>query len=117
MEVNENLPEEERNKILEKNKQLDEENSRKITPQGLSFRVNEFINISEIFECVATAVDKIGKQVAFSVWDNSIETDNTFAVDIGLGMRANNIILNSLNFKSERINKINRYVDLIEDYY
>lgn len=117
MEVNENLPEDEKNEVLEKNKQLDEENSRKISPQGLSFRVNEFVNISEIFECIATAIDKIGKHVAYTVWDNNVDTDNSFAVDIGLGIKANNIILNSLNFKPERINKINKYLELIEEYY
>jgi len=62
-------------------------------------------------------VDKIGKNVSFSVWDNNVETDNSFAVDIGLGMKANYIILNSLNLKPERLNKINRYIEFIEQYY
>jgi len=102
---------------MEKNRVIEEENLKKITPQSLSFRVNEFTTISEIFECVGCAIDKLGKNVGFTVWDNNVETDNSFAVDIGIGMRANNIILNSLNLKPERINKINRYIDLIEEYY
>jgi enolase len=116
-EVQEGLPEDEKNALFEKNRIIDEENSRKIIPPGLSFRINEFVNISEIFESVSLGLDKIGKNASFTVWDSNIDSDNTFTVDIGLGMRANYIILNAINFKSERMVKINKYLEYIEELY
>ena len=116
MEVNENLPEHEKNEIFDKNRIVDEDNGKKISPPGLSLRINEFVNLTEMFDCVTLAYGKI-KKVGLSLWDNHVDSDNSFVVDLALGIKANNIMLNALNFKSEKMNKINRYLELIEEYY
>lgn len=117
IEINENLKYEEKNELLEKNKIIDEENQRKINPTGLSLRINEYVNISEMFDCVALGTNKLAKNLALTIWDSSIDSDNSFAIDIALGIKANNIILNAFNLKTERMIKINKYLDIIDEYY
>lgn len=102
---------------MEKNRIIDEENSKCYFPKGISMRINEFVNISEIFESVGLAHEKLGENVNLSVWDSNVDSDNNFVIDLGIGMKAKNIFLNAINNKSEKINKINRYIELIEDSY
>jgi len=118
-EVNDYMSEEEKNKIYEDNKRNGEENLKKIQFNYLSFRLGECVSISELFECYQFAKTKmisLNKQkVGFSLWDNGVENDHTFIVDIGIGLKANMIILHGINNKNERVNKINRNIDLIEE--
>ena len=103
--------------LLEKNRIIDEENSKTYFPKGISMRVNEFVNISEVFECITFACDKLGENLSFSVWDNNIDSENDFVIDVGFGIKAKNIFLNAINTKSEKMNKINKYIQLVEDCY
>lgn len=80
-------------------------------------RINEFVNISEIFECVLLGYDKLGENLSLSVWDSNIDSDNNFVIDLGLGIKAKHIFLNALNTKPEKMNKINKYIELIEECY
>ena len=80
-------------------------------------RINEFVNISEIFECLGLSYEKLGENFNLSVWDNNIDSDNNFVIDLGFGLKAKNIFLNSINTKGEKMNKINKYIQLVEDFY
>ena len=80
-------------------------------------RINEFVNISEIFECTGLTYEKLGEKVNLSVWDNSIDSDNNFVIDLGFGLKAKNIFLSAINTKNEKLNKINKYIQLVEECY
>ena len=54
---------------MEKNRIIDEENSKTYFPKGVSFRINEFVNISEIFECTGLTYERLGEKVNLSVFD------------------------------------------------
>lgn len=117
IEINEDLTQDEKDVLLEKNRIIDEENSKTFFPKGISMRVNEFVNISEVFEAIGLAYEKLPENFSLSVWDNNVDSDNNFVIDLGFGMKAKNIFLNAFNTKTEKINKINKYIKFIEDCY
>jgi len=49
------------------------------------------------------------------LYDALVESDQSLVVDVAFGIKAQNIILTRINLKPERLNKINRYLEIIED--
>jgi enolase len=114
------MTEEEKQKIQGQNKVRQEENENKVHFSNVSFRVNDCVNLSELFESYQFIQNKLStseKKVGFNVWDNAVESDQSSVVDIALGLRAKMVILHGFNNRNERINKVNRYIDLIEELY
>jgi len=114
------MTEDEKLKIQAQNKIKQDENENKVKFSNVSFRINECIILSELFESYQFIQNKLStseKKVGFYLWDNAVESDQNFVVDIALGLRAKMIILHGFNNRNERINKINRYIDLIEELY
>jgi enolase len=118
IEVEVNLLTEDKQKVQEQNKKIIEENTNNIISfNNISFRLNEAVTTTELIDCVQYSQNKIEKKPKFSLWDNGVEGDNSFVVDFGFGMNANMIILHGINNKNERLCKINRYIDIIEEIY
>ena len=115
------MSEEERIRINQENILINEENSKKISFNYVSYRINEVATISELFECIKYMKSDLSAILkftpGFSLWDNAVDSDQSIVVDLGLGLRSNMIVLHSINNKNERICKINRYLELIEGLY
>ncbi len=114
------MSEEERMKISHSNKFKKEENLNKIQLSNISLRIGDSVNLSELVECFKYANGKLSnseKRAGITVWDNAYENETSQVIDVALGMRANNIILHGICNRAERVNKINRYLDLITDLY
>ena len=61
-------------------------------------------NLSSLTEMVSNInVMKEEGDVSVALWDNEHETNNSMIVDIGLGLRVDNIILNGITMKEEKL--------------
>ena len=100
-----NLNEEEENKLIQA------ENDKKIQHKNFSFRASEFTNVSDMLECCKVANNGL------TIWDHSVDNTESTIIDIGLGVRANMIILHGFNNRNEKISKLNRYAELVQELY
>jgi enolase len=117
-EINDLMSEDEKNLIFEENKKITEENSKKLQFYNISFRLNEFLTLSELFDCYSFLKGgKYKTPVGLSLADNGVENEQAMIIDIGLALKCNLIILNGINNRQERMCKINRFIDLIEELY
>lgn len=119
-EISEFMSEEEKEKVDTENKIKSEENAKKLYFNNMSFRINECSILSELFESYKYIKNKMvnnSKNPGITIWDSPVESEQAHVVDIALGLRANMIVLHGINNRSERVNKINRYIDLIEEIY
>ncbi len=94
-----------------------EENSKLISFRNVALRLNEFTNSIELKDFIeyVNKSTKNGNEVTVSLYDALVESDQSFVIDVGFGVKAQNIILTSINMKNERISKINRFFDIIEE--
>lgn len=75
-------------------------------------------NLSSLTEMVSNInVMKEEGDVSVALWDNEHETNNSMIVDIGLGLRVDNIILNGITMKEEKLSKISKYITGIKELY
>lgn len=75
-------------------------------------------NLSSLTEMVSNInVMKEEGDVSVALWDNEHETNNSMIVDIGLGLRVDNIILNGITMKEEKLSKISKYITSIKELY
>ena len=93
------------------------ENSKLIKFQSLALRLNEFNHYSDIHEFIEyiNKASNNGNDVAITLYDALVESDQSFLIDVGFGIRAQNIILTSINVKSERMSKINRFMEVLNE--
>ena len=84
----------------------------KVDHLHFSLRSSEFTNVDEFSKCC-----KVLNNKGLTIWDHSIDNDRTTIIDYALGIRANYIILHGFNNRNEKINKLNRYAKLIEEFY
>ncbi len=111
-EILPNMTEEQKNKLDEDNKHIQTENENKVHHKHYSFSSSELRNISEMLECC-----KVIHHSGLSLWDHSVDNSQSTIIDIGIGLRANMIILHGFNNRGEKINKLNRYAELIQELY
>ena len=119
IEPQEDITDEEKIKIIEENKKITEENSKKFQFGNISIRLGELSNLSELFSISQNLKKKATDHLrtGISIWDNGSETEQTSVIDIGLGLRVNNIILHGFTNRNDRMCKINRYLESIEELY
>jgi hypothetical protein len=98
----------------ELNAKLWDENDKKINHRNISFRNTDCITITDLFEC-QKYIGQSNRNL--NLWDNSVDNDRTFIVDIALALRANLLILHGINNRPEKMAKIIRYTELIESLY
>lgn len=106
------MSEEQTRKLEEENKSITLENDNRININHFSFRQSEFMTSSEMLDC-CNHINKHG----LTIWDHSVDNNQAAIIDIGLGLRANLVILHSFNNRNEKIAKLNRYAELIEELY
>jgi len=96
---------------------LKDENSKLVKFQSIALRLNEFSHYSELHEFIeyVNKSTNNGYEVNVTLYDALVESDQTFVIDVGVGIKAENIILTSINLKNERLNKINRFIEIIDD--
>ena len=56
-------------------------------------------------------------EVSVTIWDNEHETNNSIPMDIALGLRVDNIILNGLTKREDKVSKIIKYLSGIKELY
>lgn len=93
-------------------KLLEEINKAKLLPDSVSIKYNEFCSVNTLFEAIKI-VKKVNIQHT-TLWDAPIENYNPFFIDIGLGVKANMIVLSGINSKNERLRNILDFVSNIE---
>jgi hypothetical protein len=106
------MPEEQKAKLEEENKDIQTENENKVHHKHYSFRSVEFTNVTDMLECCKHITN-----LGISLWDHSVDNSESTIIDIGLGVRANMIILHGFNNRNEKIAKLNRYAHLIQELY
>jgi enolase len=106
------MTQEMKNKFEEENKHIIIENDNKVHHKHYSFRSSEVENVSDMLECC-----KVIKDSGLSIWDHSVDSDQSTIIDIGIGLRANMIILHGFNNRNEKISKLDRYADIILELY
>jgi enolase len=114
-EVLESQSEEEKKHVQEANKLKLQQNAGKVDLLNISLGMGSCVTVSELFDCHKIFRQKSHK--GLSVWDAAGESDQHIAVDLAFAMKANYLILHGLNNRSERMIKVNRYLELIEKFY
>ena len=62
-------------------------------------------------------ITKDNEEMKVNLWEYDHESEQTSIIDIGFGIRANNIILNGFTMEKQKILKLNRFIELINDIY
>jgi hypothetical protein len=95
-------------------KKLFDPSDKTINHKFIAFRNAEMLTITDLFESFKY-IDQKGKNLV--LWDNAVDNDKSYIIDIGLALRANIIVLHGINNRLDKINKINRYIELINQLY
>jgi hypothetical protein len=88
----------------------DEENNNMI-----SFHIGD----SKSFISMMKGIEMLKEEgeVNVTLWDNDYETNQSSVVDIGIAIHADNIILNGLSLKENKLTKIIQYIETINELY
>ena len=88
----------------------DEENNNMI-----SFHIGD----SKSFISMMKGIEMLKEEgeVNVTLWDNDYETNQSSVVDIGIAIHADNIILNGLSLKENKLAKIIQYIETINELY
>ena len=93
----------------------------KLLPPPLPLKLNNislnFGNLKNINEFVEFNQKCRTTQLNLSVYDNICETEQSCLIDLLIGTRVNKIILHGLTFNPDKIQKIIKYLEIIEDLY
>lgn len=99
----------------EENKpRVDEEEENEINC-SISYKIGEISSLSEMIKEI-NALKEEG-EVSVTIWDNEHETNNSIPMDIALGLRVDNIILNGLTMREDKVSKIIKYLSGIKELY
>ena len=105
-----NLPAKTEEKHMRENEEEENDMS-----SNVSYHIGNLSCLSEMVNNI-NAMKEEG-DVSVSLWDNEHETNNSMIVDIGLGLRVDNIILNGITMKEEKLSKISQYITKIKELY
>ena len=62
-------------------------------------------------------ITKDNEDMKVNLWEYDHESEQTSIIDIGFGIRANNIILNGFTMDKQKILKLNKFIELVNDLY
>jgi hypothetical protein len=82
--------------------------------KNISLNLGNFKNINELGEII----QKIkSRETEVSIYDNINETEQSAIIDFGLAFRMNRIILHGFTIKPNKMTKLIKYLELIEELY
>jgi enolase len=87
---------------------------KRVNHRNIGFRNSDAVTITDLFDGFKY-INQTSRNLF--VWDNSVDNEQTFIVDIALALRANMLILHGINSRPEKTAKIIRYIELIENLY
>ena len=62
-------------------------------------------------------IKKDNENMKVNLWEYDHESEQTSIIDIGFGIRADNIILNGFTMDKQKLLKLNKFIELINDLY
>ena len=81
---------------------------------NISLNLGNFRNINELVEII----QKIkSREFSINIYDNINESEQSAISDIGVSFRLNKIILHGLTIKPNKMMKMIKYLELIEELY
>ena len=101
-------------KTEENKPRVDEEEESEINC-SISYKIGEINSLSEMIKEINTLKEE--GEVSVTIWDNEHETNNSIPMDIALGLRVDNIILNGLTKREDKVSKIIKYLSGIKELY
>lgn len=82
--------------------------------KNISVKFGQFKNVTDLIDLGQKAKTK---NIGINIYDNIFETEQSGIVDFGLSTRVNSIILNGFTIKNDKMEKIIRYIQTIEQLY
>ena len=82
--------------------------------KNISLNLGNFKNINELGEIIKKIKSR---ETEVSIYDNIYETEQSAIVDFGLAFRLNRIILHGFTIKPNKMTKLIKYLELIEELY
>jgi enolase len=87
---------------------------KRVNHKHVVFRNSDTITITDLIEG-AKFLSQTNHNLY--VWDNSVDNEHTFIVDIALALRAKLLVLHGINNRPEKTAKIIKYLELIDNLY
>ena len=115
----ENKKEEEKKeeeKKEEEEEKNEEEESLNLPYNCVTYKLGEIKVITDMLRDIEE-ITKDNEEMKVNLWEYDHESEQTSIIDIGFGIRANNIILNGFTMEKQKILKLNRFIELINDIY
>ena len=106
----------EEEKKEEEEEKNEEEESLNLPYNCVTYRLGEIKVITDMLRDIEE-ITKDNEDMKVNLWEYDHESEQTSIIDIGFGIRANNIILNGFTMDKQKILKLNKFIELVNDLY